>query len=147
MDSMFHTIRRGSNGTKSSAPCLGLIVSLLMLLLVERSAAEPAQFGPGVRIDWQKRVVELDAEVVLRQGSLELLACSPQTREHESILRVHAKPLHVYQAMGLIGLTPGSPMKFDEKSKQWRRPTGDSLRLSVRTRVLSTPVTMALVSR
>lgn len=132
MDFTFRTSRRGSHGTKSATACLGLLVSLVILSPRVGSAAEPAQFGPGVRIDWQNRLVELDAEVVLRKGPLELLACSPQTREHESILRVHARPLHVYQAMGLIGLTPGSPMKFDKRSKQWRRPTGDSLMLSVR---------------
>lgn len=138
MDSTFPANRRRSPGAKSTTTCLGLLVPLLSLSPPAWSAAEPARatkpapFGPGIRIDWKKRLVEVDAEVVLRKGSLELLVCSPQTREHESILRIHAKPLHVYQAMGLIGLTPGSPMKFDDRSKQWHRPTGDSLMLSVR---------------
>ncbi len=138
MDLTFRTDRGGSRVARVGSTCLALTALLSSFspqtLCAEEPASlkKPAQFGPGVRIDWQKRLVELDAEVVLRQGPLELLACSPQTREHESILRVHAKPLHVYQAMGLIGLTPGSPMKFDERSKRWRRPTGDSLMLSVR---------------
>ncbi|UCE61208.1 MAG: hypothetical protein JSU63_05560, partial [Phycisphaerales bacterium] len=69
----------------------------------EEATSQPRQFAPGVKIDWQRRVVEVDASVVLREGPLELLACSPQTREHESILAVRARPLHIYQAMGLIG--------------------------------------------
>ena len=89
-------------------------------------------FAPGVRIDWAQRVVEVDAVVVLREGPLELLACSPRTREHESILSVQARPMHVYQAMGLIGLTPGSPVRFDEKQDRWLPPTGDRLRLDLR---------------
>ncbi|MCH7873003.1 MAG: hypothetical protein IID33_15010 [Planctomycetes bacterium] len=138
MDLTFRTDRGGLRFARVGSTCLAFL-TLLSSFSPQAWCAEepagpkkPAQFGPGVRIDWQKRLVELDAEVVLRQGPLELLACSPQTREHESILRVHAKPLHVYQAMGLIGLTPGSPMKFDKRRKRWRRPTGDSLMLSVR---------------
>ena len=79
-------------------------------------------FAPGVHIDWANRAVEIDARVVLRSGPLELLACSPKTREHESILVVDARPLHVYQALGLIGLAPGSPSRFDEASrKAWSK--------------------------
>lgn len=88
-------------------------------------------FAPGVRIDWRRRVVEVETRVVLRRGPLELLACSPHTREHESILSVGARPMHVFQAMGLIGLSPGSPAHYDEKRDQWIAPTGDSLDLRV----------------
>jgi len=89
-------------------------------------------FAEGVRIDWPKLTVEVDAEVVLREGPLELFACSPRTREHESILRVSARPLHIFQAMGLIGLTPGKPLRFDEEAKRWEEPRGDRVELRVR---------------
>lgn len=92
----------------------------------------PKVYAPGVRIDWQRRLVELDAEIVLREGPLELLACSPHTREHESILRVQARPLHIFQAMGLIGLKPGSPTRFDPKTERWLPATGEPLTLRVR---------------
>ncbi len=74
-------------------------------------------FQPGVRIDWETREVLVAGEVVLRQGALELFACSPNTREHESIVRVDARPLHIYQAMGLIGLEPGEPSYYDENDR------------------------------
>jgi hypothetical protein len=89
-------------------------------------------FAEGVRVDWPKLTVEVDAEVVLREGPLELFACSPKTREHESILSVSARPLHIYQALGLIGLTPGKPLRFDEEAKRWEEPRGDRLELRVR---------------
>lgn len=92
----------------------------------------PREFAAGVRIDWQGLTVEVDAEVVLREGPLELLACSPNTREHESILRVPARPLHIYQAMGLIGLEPGGPLTYDEKADRWKPPHGQLLDLRVR---------------
>lgn len=89
-------------------------------------------FAPGVRIDWKYLTVEIDSEVVLREGPLELLACSPQTREHESILVVKAKPLNILRAMGLIGLEPGSPVRYDEKTDRWSPASGESLDLRVR---------------
>lgn len=94
----------------------------------------PQKFAPGVRIDWRRRVVEVDAVVVLRKGPLELLACSPKTREYESILAVSARPMHIFQAMGLIGLEPGSPVRYDEKHDRWLAPTGETLQLRVRYR-------------
>ncbi len=70
-------------------------------------------------------------EVVLRDGALELLACSPRTREHESILTVRARPMHVFQAMGLIGLKPGTPMRYDQSRDLQLAPTGEALDLQV----------------
>lgn len=98
------------------------------------ASPDPAspEFAPGVRIDWQHRRVELDAEIVLRKGALELFACSPHSREHESILRVRARPLHVFQAMGLIGLTPGAPARYESKGERWVRATGETVSLRVR---------------
>ncbi len=99
------------------------------------SSGEPENkakpFAPGVRIDWQQRLVEVDVEVVLRNGALELLACSPRTREHESILTVRARPMHVFQAMGLIGLKPGTPMRYDQSRDRRLAPTGETLDLQV----------------
>lgn len=89
-------------------------------------------FAEGVRIDWPKLTIEVDAEVVLRQGPLELFACSPRTKEHESIISVPAKVMHIYQALGLVGLTPGKPLRFDEEAKRWEQPRGDGVELRVR---------------
>ncbi len=91
-------------------------------------------FAPGVRINWDKQAVEVESRVVLREGPLELLACSPQTREHESILAVLARPLHVFQAMGLIGLEAGSPARYDEKLDRWFPASGEPLDLRIQWR-------------
>jgi hypothetical protein len=89
-------------------------------------------FAPGVRIDWADRAVEVEARVVLREGPLELLACTPGTREHESILVVRGRPTHIYQAMGLVGLNSGSPVRYDEKEQRLIPPAGQPLDLSIR---------------
>ncbi len=103
------------------------------------SRNRPTDFAPGVRIDWQQRRVEVEAEVVLREGMLELMVCSRNTKEHESILRVHAQPLHVYQAMGLIGLEPGSPARYHDKQRRMLPPEGESVVLHVRYHQGDTP--------
>lgn len=76
-----------------------------------------AKFQPGVRINWTQRQVEADVTVIMREGAIELFACSPKQREHESVVRFEGLPTHLYQAMGLIGLTPGHPDRFDDNGK------------------------------
>jgi hypothetical protein len=90
------------------------------------------QFSPGVLIDWGEKVIELEAAVVLRQGMLELFACSPHTREHESIVVIQGRPLHIFQAMGLIGLEPGAPVRYDEEKQEWQPARGERLQIEVR---------------
>ncbi len=85
-------------------------------------------------LDWDDRAVRVSATVVLREGPLELFACSPQTREHESILAVQGRPLHLFQAMGLIGLESGSPPSYIEKRDQWQQAHGEPLDLHVEYR-------------
>ncbi len=70
----------------------------------------------------------------MREGPLELLACSPQTKEHESLLRVNARPLHVYEAMGLVGLAPGRTVAWDEEAQRVIPPSGEPLSLRIRYR-------------
>ncbi|MCO6438817.1 MAG: hypothetical protein J5J06_17110 [Phycisphaerae bacterium] len=89
------------------------------------------EFVEGIRIDWKRRAVEVDSRVVLREGPLELLACSPMTREHESILVVPARPRDIYHAMGLMGLEPGSPPRYDMEKQRAIPATGESLRIMI----------------
>ncbi len=91
-------------------------------------------FAPGVRIDWPNQTVEVDAKVVFRAGPLELFACSPRTREHESVVVVSARPMHIFQAMGLAGLEPGTPVRYDEALDVSFPPKGTPLDLRVRFR-------------
>src|SRR4051812_35934093 len=96
------------------------------------AATTRAEFQPGVRINWGKKQVELDGRIILRQGQLELFACTGGAKAHESIVGIAARPLHVYQALGLIGLEPGAPGWWDEKSNIVHPPTGDPVDVQVR---------------
>lgn len=93
------------------------------------AARGPVAFQPGVWIDWQRREVQVQTRVVLRAGPLEFLACLAG-KEHESIVRFEASAVHVYMALGLLGLLPGHPPTWDPQSGAYGPPAGDLLDLS-----------------
>lgn len=73
---------------------------------------------PGITIDRQADVVDLEAKIARRYGDwLELVACTPNSREHESIVTVSAKPSHIYQALLMLGLEPGHPLNWKPNNK------------------------------
>jgi len=68
---------------------------------------------PHINVDRAARLVDLDATVIGGHTDwLELLACTPKSREHEAILTVPARPSHVHLALLMIGLEPGGPMSW-----------------------------------
>ncbi len=91
-------------------------------------------YGPGLKIDYRVPQVEIDSEVVLRKGALELFAYSRAQvpKEHETIVRTDVSCERIYQALGLIGLSPGRPMRYDEKTKKVELPSGDPVDVFVR---------------
>lgn len=75
--------------------------------------------------------MEVNARVVLRDGPLELLLCTAGSKEHESILTTSARPRDIFQAMGLIGLEPGKPVRWNESRDGLLPPEGQKLTLTV----------------
>jgi hypothetical protein len=103
------------------------------------TASQPAgarvvDFMPGIRIDYRVPQVEVEASVIVRQGPIELFAYSkaPVPKEHESILLLWASPEAIYQALGLIGLVPGRPMRYFPETGAIRKPSGDPVDVLVR---------------
>lgn len=68
-------------------------------------------------INFQERCVDLEGSICLDEGMLELIACTKQTKERESIVVVHAKPMHIHTALLLLGAQSGNPAM--------RRPIGE----------------------
>ncbi|MFZ9935603.1 MAG: YdjY domain-containing protein [Luteolibacter sp.] len=64
---------------------------------------------PGIKINVKEWSVDVDAEISQQSGLLELIACTKDTKEHESILMVKAKPSHIHTALLLLGAQPGNP--------------------------------------
>ena len=137
---MWSCLKRGVPGGRIARPSITITYTALALLtmITWTSAQEPrqtkrvAELADGVRVDWNQRRVEVDGKVTLREGALELFACSPHTREHESIVVVRSRPLRVYEALRLLGIDPGTPVTYDERTRRWRPPTGDRLDIKVR---------------
>jgi hypothetical protein len=99
----------------------------------EQAAAKPARKNfqlPGLVIDFQKRCVDIEATICLEEGLLELIACKKGSKEHESIVAVDARAMHIHTALLLLGANNGSPamMKpIDEQQTGWVHvpPRGD----------------------
>ncbi|MCP4849348.1 MAG: hypothetical protein GY899_15520 [Verrucomicrobiaceae bacterium] len=64
---------------------------------------------PGIRLNLEERCIDVEATVCLREGMLELVACTKGSKEHESILAIAARPMHIHTAMLLMGARPGTP--------------------------------------
>ena len=81
-----------------------------------------------VRHDKEARRVYLKAQVALRQGSLEMLCCLKQTKEHESILSLDARAKEVHAGLLAVGATPGKPVQYDP---EYQPPTGQKIAIFV----------------
>jgi len=64
---------------------------------------------PGVKINIEEWAVDVDARICLREGMLELIACTPDSKEHEAIIVIDARPSHIHTALLLLGARPGNP--------------------------------------
>lgn len=64
---------------------------------------------PGIQINAEGGFVDVESEVCLDSGALELVACTKDSKEHESIIAVLAEPVHIHMALLLIGAEPGNP--------------------------------------
>ena len=91
---------------------------------------------PGIKLNLKERCVDVNATICLHKGLLELVACTKGTKEHESILSVAARPMHIHTAMLLMGASPGTPAmgKVQEGVRtRWVpvEPAGDSVCVSL----------------
>lgn len=77
---------------------------------------------PGITINSEEGFVDVDSVVCLAEGYLEVIACTKDSREHESIVMVEAKPSHIHAALLLIGARPGNPAMrkpLDKEATRW----------------------------
>lgn len=61
----------------------------------------------NVTIDAERRRIEMPGRVNMQEGLVELLACTPTGKLHESVLALDIKPLHLQLALLVLGLKPG----------------------------------------
>ena len=91
---------------------------------------------PGIKLNLEERCIDVDATVCLHEGFLELVACTKDSKEHESIVAIAARPMHIHTAMLLMGAKPGNPAMrkaLDAEGVRWVPvdPAGDEVRISL----------------
>jgi len=91
---------------------------------------------PGIKIDVENKRVDVQAKVTLNEGLLELVACTSDTKEHESIVMIDAVPMHIHAALLLIGANNGNPAMIkpaNEEKTRWIHlpPRGDPIGVSL----------------
>lgn len=77
---------------------------------------------PGLVIKFAERCVDLQGAVCLDEGMLELVACTKGTKEHESVVVVEARPMHIHAALLALGAKSGNPAMrkpIDEQETRW----------------------------
>ncbi|MEM6330096.1 MAG: YdjY domain-containing protein [Planctomycetota bacterium] len=76
--------------------------------------------------------VIIDGAVSLRRGMLEMFACLPNTKEHESVVSANTQAFAAHAALLSLGAEPGSPVRWGEDDYQ--PPTGAEIAIEVRWR-------------
>lgn len=59
-----------------------------------------------VRVNPKTQVVEIEGEVCINQGLIELFACTERGKTHESVIVSYCSPSHLQAGLMMLGLTP-----------------------------------------
>ncbi len=89
----------------------------------------PVGKNVALLIDGDKRMVQVDAVVCLREGALEQLLTRKGQKEHEAILAADIDARDLHKAMLLTGAEPGAPVTYLPKFKA---PSGTKVKVFVR---------------
>jgi len=132
--------------TDMRSPWLSLIRPALLIAaflahpaLLRAEYAEPAREDlklPGLVVNFNDRRVDVEATVCLNEGMLELVACTKGSKEHESLVTIEARPMHVHAALLALGARNGQPATsrpMDEQETRWIHlpPHGDPVKVSL----------------
>ncbi len=114
------------------------------------SHAEPAGWitlAEGLRINREIHAVEFDATVAMDCHNpatpdvyLELIACAPDSREHESLVVTDVPPSLIHAALLAIGAEPGAPADLATSTP----PSGDAVTVAFIENNTATPATIQI---
>ncbi len=121
---------------------VGIALLCTAVLSVPALAQEPAQpriegstmiFDGGERLDLEKQEIILQGTICLQQGPIELFACAPGGKDHESIVVLQCNPQNLHLALLALGLRDrtelgGGGPKFPGDPE---RPVGDRVLVEI----------------
>lgn len=70
---------------------------------IQKIGDDQYQLG-NARIDAKARVITLPGKINMQKGMIELIACAPGGKAHESVLMIDVVPYHLQVALILLGL-------------------------------------------
>ncbi len=79
----------------------------------DAETGERIELPEDIVVDTAEQRVEVPAWTCLEEGYLEQVACSPGTREHESLVIVEATPSSLHAALLMAGFEAGRPGEWD----------------------------------
>jgi len=113
---------------------LAIISVVCLLLTVGRAchAAEEKQEQQTeqqpIRIDKEKKIIELDGRICLEEGPLELFACAEGGKEYESVVCIKGDPWQLHLALLLLELKPGGGPQYQGDPT---KPFGDTVIIEI----------------
>src|SRR5262245_37980507 len=84
--------------------------------------------GDDVWIDPTYKRVVVDGTICLREGQLEMFACTRGTKEHESIVAADTKAYAVHAGLLAVGAQVGTPVQF---TPTYKAATGTEIEITV----------------
>ena len=95
--------------------------------ILEKIDESRYQLG-NVILDSKERTITLKGKINMEKGLIELLACAPGGKAHESVLLIDAVPYHIQVAMLLLGMKYKGGLEYQGDP---RTPQGDSVEVLV----------------
>src|SRR5215475_1606953 len=86
-----------------------------------------------VWLDAAKGAVIVDGQIALRRGMLEMLSCTRNTKEHESIVAADAQAFLVHAGLLRLGAEVGHPVQFVNAANEpeFKPPAGTEIDIDV----------------
>lgn len=83
----------------------------------------------GVRIDRKTSQIHVSGTVNMQRGLVEVFACTPEGKTHESVLAIHCVPSALNAAFLALGYKPGKPVQYG--TERYQLPTGEPVWITV----------------
>jgi hypothetical protein len=96
--------------------------------LPEPKSAKRLSSQYDVWVDPNEKAVIIDGQISLREGMLEMFACTRNTKEHESIVSANTKAYIVHAALLSLGAEAGHPAQW---VPEYKPPAGTEIEITV----------------